>query len=87
MHQTYEIVRKRALTGEITMISVHAPLIAAKARAGQFIILRVDEQGETSVPGLFAGGDAATGAATVILAMGAGKRSAAAIDAYIMGKE
>ena len=36
---------------------------------------------------VFAGGDAVTGAATVILAMGAGKEAARAIDAAIMGKE
>jgi glutamate synthase (NADPH/NADH) small chain len=42
-----------------------------------------DEDGRTSVPGVFAGGDIATGAATVILAMGAGKRAARAIDAYL----
>ena len=41
--------------------------------------------GLTSRPGVFAGGDAVTGAATVILAMGAGKTAADAIDAYIMG--
>ncbi len=46
MQQTYEIVLKKALTPEITMISVSAPLVAAKAKAGQFIILRVDEDGE-----------------------------------------
>ena len=46
MHQTYEIVLKKTLTPEIGMISVSAPLVAAKARAGQFIILRVDEEGE-----------------------------------------
>jgi glutamate synthase (NADPH/NADH) small chain len=45
-----------------------------------------DEDGRTSVPGLFAGGDIATGAATVILAMGAGKRAARAIDQYITKK-
>ena len=45
-----------------------------------------DENGTTSLPGVFAGGDAVTGAATVILAMGAGKKSAAAIDAYIRNK-
>ena len=38
-----------------------------------------DENGLTSVPRLYAGGDAMTGAATVILAMGAGKKSAKAI--------
>lgn len=42
-----------------------------------------DEQGATSRPGVFAGGDAVTGAATVILAMGAGKTAAEAIDKYI----
>jgi glutamate synthase (NADPH/NADH) small chain len=43
-----------------------------------------DEQtGQTSRKGIFAGGDAVTGAATVILAMGAGKKAADAIDAYI----
>lgn len=42
-----------------------------------------DEFGATSRPGVFAGGDAVTGAATVILAMGAGKTAANAIDKYI----
>ena len=46
MKQQYQIVHKKVLTPEITQISVHAPLIAAKAKAGQFIILRVDENGE-----------------------------------------
>ena len=46
-----------------------------------------DEDGRTSVPGLFAGGDIATGAATVILAMGAGKRAARAIDQFIKSKK
>ena len=40
----------------------------------------------TSKPGVFAGGDIVTGAATVILAMGAGKRAAASIDAYLRDK-
>lgn len=42
-----------------------------------------EETGATSVPGVFAGGDAVSGAATVILAMGAGKRAAAGIAAYL----
>ena len=42
--------------------------------------------GATSLPGVFAGGDAVTGAATVILAMGAGKAAAAAMDRYIKEK-
>ena len=45
-----------------------------------------DEGGCTSCPNIFAGGDAATGAATVILAMGAGKSAAKSIDQYIKGK-
>lgn len=43
----------------------------------------VDENGLTSKTGVYAGGDAVTGAATVILAMGAGKTAAAAMDEYI----
>ena len=45
-----------------------------------------DENGLTSREGVYAGGDAVTGAATVILAMGAGKTAAAAIDEYIQNK-
>ena len=45
-----------------------------------------DENGRTSRPGIFAGGDAVTGAATVILAMGAGKNAAEAIDEYLKNK-
>ena len=42
-----------------------------------------DENGKTSKPFVYAGGDAVTGAATVILAMGAGKKAAEAIDAEL----
>ncbi len=42
-----------------------------------------DEEGRTTRPGIFAGGDAVTGAATVILAMGAGRKAAKAIDEYL----
>ncbi len=45
-----------------------------------------EENNETTKDGVFAGGDAVTGAATVILAMGAGKKAAAAIDEYIKNK-
>lgn len=45
-----------------------------------------DEVGQTSREGVFAGGDAVTGAATVILAMGAGKTAAKAMDEYIKSK-
>jgi len=46
--------------------------------------IEADDAGMTSIPGIFAGGDIVRGAATVILAMGDGKRSAQAIDAYLM---
>jgi glutamate synthase (NADPH/NADH) small chain len=49
--------------------------------------IATDEDGRTNIPGLFAGGDIATGAATVILAMGAGKRAARAMDRYMMLKD
>ena len=48
--------------------------------------LIADEKGKTTHEGVFAGGDAVTGAATVILAMGAGKTAATAIDEYIKNK-
>lgn len=46
MEKGFRIAVKQALTPEIGLISVEAPQIAAKAKAGQFIILRVDETGE-----------------------------------------
>ena len=64
------------------------PLIA-KTTAGLETTRRgclvADENGATTRPGVFAGGDAVTGAATVILAMGAGRKAAAAICEYING--
>ena len=48
--------------------------------------IAADAAGATSRPGVFAGGDAVTGAATVILAMGAGRTAAQAIDEYIRKK-
>ena len=65
------------------------PLIA-KTTAGLETTHRgclvADENGATTRPGVFAGGDAVTGAATVILAMGAGRKAAAAIHEYIQNK-
>ncbi|MBQ8428036.1 MAG: FAD-dependent oxidoreductase, partial [Clostridia bacterium] len=65
------------------------PLI--KATTEGLVTLRrgeiaVDENGKTSLEGVYCGGDAATGAATVIKAMGAGKVAAKAIDEYIQSK-
>lgn len=50
-------------------------------------IITNEETGATSIPGVYAGGDAVTGAATVILAMGAGKTAAKSIDEYVMSKD
>lgn len=49
-------------------------------------IIADEETGATSKPGVYAGGDAVTGAATVILAMGAGKKAAAAMHEYLQSK-
>ena len=66
------------------------PLIAATTdgletnRRGCIV---ADDEGRTSREGVFAGGDIVTGAATVILAMGAGRRAAKAIDEYVRAKK
>ncbi len=49
--------------------------------------ITVNEDGKTSLDGVYAGGDVATGAATVISAMGAGKRAAKAMHEYLMSKK
>ena len=49
--------------------------------------MQEEENGQTSKDGVYAGGDAVTGAATVILAMGAGKAGAKGIDEYLKNKE
>ncbi len=64
------------------------PLIASTTEAletNRRGCIVADEWGATSRKGVFAGGDAVTGAATVILAMGAGRKAATAIDRYIRG--
>ena len=42
----YQIVKKKVLNPTVTMMDIAAPLVAKKAEAGQFIILRVNEDGE-----------------------------------------
>jgi glutamate synthase (NADPH) small chain len=64
------------------------PLLTGSApelNVNEWGYLITDEHGMTSMPGVFAGGDIVRGAATVILAMGDGKRSAAAIDSWLRG--
>lgn len=66
------------------------PLIASTTpglQTNKWNGLVASEDGATTRPGVFAGGDAVTGAATVILAMGAGRKAAAAIDRYLSGNE
>jgi glutamate synthase (NADPH/NADH) small chain len=58
---------------------------APELQINQWGYIVTDEHGMTSMPGVFAGGDIVRGAATVILAMGDGKRAAHAIDAYLAG--
>ena len=66
------------------------PLISSTTKGleiNKWKCIVADELGQTSREGVFAGGDAVSGAATVILAMGAGKKSAEAIDKYIKNKK
>ena len=61
----YKIVRKESLNPTVTLMDVEAPLIAKKAEPGQFIILRVDENGER-IPLTVAGYDREKGTVTII---------------------
>ena len=70
-------------TGPNPIIAQTTPGLAVTKRGN---IAADEESCATSKPGVFAGGDIVTGAATVILAMGAGRRAAAAIDAYLREK-
>ena len=61
----YKIVRKRVLNPTVTMMDIDAPLVAKKAQAGQFIILRVDADGER-IPLTVAGYDRGEGTVKII---------------------
>jgi glutamate synthase (NADPH/NADH) small chain len=65
------------------LISSNTPGLEVNKRR---CIIAEEETGLTTREGVYAGGDAVTGAATVILAMGAGKKAAAAIDEYLTNK-
>jgi glutamate synthase (NADPH/NADH) small chain len=77
------------LEGDMVVVAIGTrsnPLLTATApelAVNEWGYIVVDEWGMTSMPGVFAGGDIVRGAATVILAMGDGKRTAAAIDRYL----
>jgi len=92
--------RRPEPTGEKTTIDIDTIIIAVGTTPNPLIrattpgletnkkgCIVVNEDGvSTSKPGVYAGGDAVTGAATVILAMGAGKNAAEAIDEYLRNK-
>lgn len=61
----YKIIEKRELNDQVTLMVIEAPLIAKKAKAGQFIIFRTDELGER-VPLTIADHDALAGTITII---------------------
>ena len=61
----YEILEKRVLNSNTTLLKIHAPFVAKKAEPGQFIILRVDEEGER-IPLTIAEYDREAGSVTII---------------------
>ena len=61
-------------------------LLSDGVELNKYKYIVADENGKTTKEGVYAGGDAVTGAATVILAMGAGKTAAKAIDEYLKNK-
>jgi ferredoxin--NADP+ reductase len=62
---TYKILDKQELTPQIKQVKIHAPEIAEKAKAGQFVILRVDDEGER-IPLTIADWENTTGTITLI---------------------
>ena len=61
----YKIIRKKSLNPTVTQMEIEAPLVAKKAKPGQFIILRVDEEGER-IPLTVAGTDSEEGTVKII---------------------
>ena len=61
----FKIVRKKELNSAVTLMEIEAPFVAKKAKAGQFIIFRVDETGER-VPLTIAGYDREKGTVAII---------------------
>jgi glutamate synthase (NADPH/NADH) small chain len=80
-----------AIPADVVIIAVGTganPLIAQSTKGlsvtGHKYIIAEEETGKTSMPGVYAGGDIVTGAATVISAMGAGRKAAKAIHEHVM---
>ena len=61
----FKIVRKKELNASVTLMEIEAPFVARKAKAGQFIIFRIDEEGER-VPLTIAGYDREKGTVSII---------------------
>ena len=61
----FKIVRKQELNSAVTLLEIEAPFVAKKAKAGQFIIFRIDEKGER-VPLTIAGYDREKGTVSII---------------------
>ena len=61
----YKIVRRKSLNPTVTQLEIEAPLVAAKAKAGQFIILRVNAEGER-IPLTIAGSNKEEGTVKII---------------------
>ncbi len=92
--------RKPEATGEYTVLDVDCVIISIGTSPNPLIknttpgietnphgcLIVNEETNETTKKGVYAGGDAVTGAATVILAMGAGKKAAKSIDEFIKSK-
>lgn len=79
----YKILSKKPLNKTVTQMEIEAPLVASKAKAGQFVILRVDENGER-IPLTVAGRDVSRGAVKIIFQIvGA---TTAALDAKSAGE-
>ena len=64
----YRILEKKILNESVQQMKIEAPLIAAKAKPGQFIILRIDDKGER-IPLTIAGYDRKEGTITIIFQM------------------
>ncbi len=91
--------RKPEPTGKEFFLNIDQVIMAIGQRSNPILVrsirglklwgdgyIKIDRDGKTNLRGIFAGGDITTGAATVISAMGAGKRAARAIDSFIMGR-
>ena len=71
----FKIVTKKVLNPTVVQLEIEAPLVAKKAKPGQFIILRVDEDGER-IPLTVAGTDPEAGTVKIILDRGRHHRKA-----------